>query len=158
MRVTLPEEVVVFLRSHGPATASECALEVQARRDDVDEVLATDARVMRAPRPEGGSARAAYFNASEHVLQAQGGNVETSDNVFLLGVLKDGRWHTLTEILSRSFADRGVGLTVHSRAADLRRDLRAEGRTIENRTRRGPSRRCVSEYRLVAITAELEAA
>lgn len=43
------------------------------------------------------------------------------DNEFLLHVLADGRDHALTEILQRSIATRGHGLTVHSRAAELRK-------------------------------------
>lgn len=45
--------------------------------------------------------------------------VET-DAAFLLRVLSDGRPHNLNDILRRSFAERGCGLTVHSRASDLR--------------------------------------
>lgn len=45
-----------------------------------------------------------------------------TDREFLLHVLSDGADHNLNEILQRSFRDRGCGLTVHSRAADLRRD------------------------------------
>lgn len=44
-----------------------------------------------------------------------------TDAEFLLSVLEDCREHTLTEILQRSFRERGCGLTVHSRASDLRR-------------------------------------
>jgi ribonuclease HI len=43
-----------------------------------------------------------------------------TDCAFLLDVLDDGEEHTLNEILARSFAERGCGLTVHSRASDLR--------------------------------------
>lgn len=45
-----------------------------------------------------------------------------TDKRFLLAVLSDRREHRLSEILRRSFAERGCGMTVHSRAADLRRD------------------------------------
>lgn len=45
--------------------------------------------------------------------------VET-DAAFLLRVLSDERPHNLNDILRRSFAERGCGLTVHSRASDLR--------------------------------------
>jgi hypothetical protein len=44
-----------------------------------------------------------------------------TDCEFLLRVLSDGEPHSLNEVLRRSFAERGCGLTVHSRAADLRR-------------------------------------
>ena len=44
-----------------------------------------------------------------------------TDVDFLLSVLADGEAHSQAEILRRSFDERGHGLTVHSRAADLRR-------------------------------------
>lgn len=44
-----------------------------------------------------------------------------TDCDFLERVLADGQPHSLNEILRRSFAERGHGLTVHSRAADLRK-------------------------------------
>lgn len=43
-----------------------------------------------------------------------------TDVAYLLSVLQDGQPHSSTEILRRSFDDRGHGLMVHSRAADLR--------------------------------------
>jgi hypothetical protein len=68
-----------------------------------------------------------------------------TDKEFLLAVLEDGRPHTLNEILMRSFNERGCGLTVHSRAAELR----SCGHRIENtkdpKKRRGDG----SVYRLV---------
>lgn len=42
-----------------------------------------------------------------------------SDAAFLLQVLSDGQPHSQAEILRRSFDERGVGLTVHSRKSDL---------------------------------------
>ena len=50
-----------------------------------------------------------------------------SDSDFLLSVLERGGWHSRDEILAESFRERGCGLTVHSRAADLR----ARGRVVE---------------------------
>ena len=44
-----------------------------------------------------------------------------TDCDFLYDVLSDNRPHSLNEILRRSFAERGCGLTVHSRVADLRK-------------------------------------
>ncbi len=44
-----------------------------------------------------------------------------TDCEFLQRVLSDGFKHSLNEILARSFSERGCGLTVHSRAADLRK-------------------------------------
>lgn len=43
-----------------------------------------------------------------------------TDCEFLLRILSDGHPHTLNNILQQSFAERGHGLTVHSRAANLR--------------------------------------
>ena len=65
-----------------------------------------------------------------------------TDRDFLLKVLGDYQPHTLNEILSLSLAERGCGLTVHSRAADLRRD----GYLISNKAIGGKRRGSV--YRL----------
>lgn len=43
-----------------------------------------------------------------------------NDADFLVAVLSDGKPHTTNEILQASFKERGCGLTVHSRASDLR--------------------------------------
>lgn len=43
-----------------------------------------------------------------------------TDVAFLLSILSDGKAHSTNEILRRSFDERGHGLMVHSRAADLR--------------------------------------
>jgi hypothetical protein len=68
-----------------------------------------------------------------------------TDADFLLDVLRDGEWHSLNEILARSFRERGCALTVHSRASDLR----AAGYAIVNEPIPGV-RRASSRYRLVA--------
>lgn len=44
-----------------------------------------------------------------------------TDCDFLLDVLSDGQPHSLNDVLRRSFTERGCGLTVHSRVADLRK-------------------------------------
>jgi len=67
-----------------------------------------------------------------------------TDTAFLLRVLSDGRPHTLNEILGLSFRDRGCGLTVHSRAADLRK----QGHNVLNEQRRGRGYRTESVYQL----------
>jgi hypothetical protein len=51
--------------------------------------------------------------------------VAISDTDFLKMVLTEGA-ATTNEIIQRSFQERGCGLTVHSRAADLRRKLERE--------------------------------
>lgn len=71
-----------------------------------------------------------------------------SDSDWLLGILGDGEWHTLAEILRRSFDERGVGLTVHSRVSDLRK----RGHAIEWEKVAGIERGRGSRYRLVPAT------
>ena len=68
-----------------------------------------------------------------------------TDSQFLLHVLKDGGWHSRDSILARSFDERGCGLTIHSRAADLRK----QGHDVKVEVR-GGSRRA-SFYRLGAL-------
>ena len=72
-----------------------------------------------------------------------------TDCDFLLDVLADGREHSLNDILRTSFAERGCGLTVHSRAADLRK----RGYDVRQRTvgKRGAG----SLYRLVVPVRQL---
>lgn len=57
-----------------------------------------------------------------------------------------GEWVPLYRVLAASMAERGCGLTVHSRVAELRTK---RGAVIENRTRRNADGRTLSEYRLV---------
>lgn len=71
-----------------------------------------------------------------------------TDADFLLSVLSDGEPHSLNEILSRSFRERGCGLTVHSRAADLRK----RGHVITN-THRAFSK-SDSVYQLASLRKE----
>lgn len=71
-----------------------------------------------------------------------------TDRAFLLAVLADGHEHELSEIIGRSQAQRGFGLTVHSRAAELRPILAAEGKTIVQRSDRSNGR-VRSYYKLV---------
>src|SRR5437016_4928916 len=70
-----------------------------------------------------------------------------TDASFLLALLQDrpGEWIAQTFILERSQLERGCGMTVHSRAPELRRD----GHIIENRVEVRNGRR-VSFYRLVS--------
>lgn len=58
-----------------------------------------------------------------------------------------GEWVDLNAILRASIAERGCGLTVHSRAAELR----ARGFVVENRTKRTADGRVASAYRLVSV-------
>ena len=73
-----------------------------------------------------------------------------TDTDFLAAALEDGLWHSHTEILDRSLTLRGCGLTIHSRAADLRK----RGHVVETRLERDQRGRTVSYYKLgVAGTA-----
>lgn len=72
------------------------------------------------------------------------------DCEFLLRVLWDGEEHELEEILALSRAERGYGLTVHSRASELRK----RGYVVVNHVERPEGGRARSFYRL----AELEEA
>lgn len=59
-----------------------------------------------------------------------------TDAEFILSVLEDGEEHSQADLLRRSFQERGCGLTVHSRVADLR----AKGHFITCRTDPSKSR------------------
>lgn len=61
-------------------------------------------------------------SASQHRrVEADRLRGKETDADFLLRVLRDGRPHNLNEILRRSMAERGCGITVHSRASSLRK-------------------------------------
>jgi hypothetical protein len=68
-----------------------------------------------------------------------------TDREFLLRVLADGEPHSQLEILQRSLDERGCGLTVHSRAADLRR----HGYVVECSLVPGETRGRAFVYRLL---------
>lgn len=68
-----------------------------------------------------------------------------TDTDFLASVLSDGDWHSHPEILNRSITERGCGLTVHSRASDLRK----RGHTVEVQLRSNANGRTISFYRCV---------
>ena len=69
-----------------------------------------------------------------------------TDKEFLLAVLADGKPKTQAEILRASFAERGHGFTIHSRASDLRGD----GYRIECSHVPGAERGAAWTYRLVS--------
>lgn len=79
-----------------------------------------------------------------------------TDCDFLVEILSDGKWHSNAEILGYSIAERGVGMTVHSRIAELR-DPAKRGLEIEYRRVRG-ERGQAHQYRLVTVRAEQEQA
>lgn len=69
-----------------------------------------------------------------------------TDSDFLASVLADGEWHSHNDILESSFHQRGHGLTVHSRASDLRK----RGHIVEVHLR-STGGRTVSFYRLSSL-------
>lgn len=73
-----------------------------------------------------------------------------TDSAWLLDLLSDGHEHELSEIIRRSQDERGYGLTVHSRVAQLRPILAADGKTIVQRSERHDGR-VRSYYRLVSL-------
>ena len=77
-----------------------------------------------------------------------------TDSAFLYHCLEDGKWHGQAQILAKSMVERGHGLTVHSRAADLRK----KGCVIECELRRNGHGRALSYYRLVALNEPAGAA
>lgn len=68
-----------------------------------------------------------------------------TDHEWLLGVLADRLDHSLAELLARSMEERGCGLTVHSRVAQLR----DEGHVIVHQRIAGAERGHAHVYRLV---------
>lgn len=73
---------------------------------------------------------------------------DMTDAEFLLHLLGDGEWWMLADILQRSQLERGCGMTVHSRAADLRRN----GYIVENTRSKNETDRTDSFYRLAGRT------
>lgn len=72
-----------------------------------------------------------------------------TDNAFMLGILQErpGEWVSQADIIAWSISKRGFGLTVHSRAADLRKPEHG-GHTVENKVEKRNGR-AVSYYRLL---------
>lgn len=141
MGALLEDRIALFLSDHPYQDLETIARGVQARTERVRETLRGDlfTSVMADGRR--------VYRLGSSVWDRQGradSGIET-DAAFLLRVLSDGKPHSLNEILRRSFADRGCGLTTHSRVADLRK----LGYRIENTRRRGAHRGEASVYRLV---------
>lgn len=79
---------------------------------------------------------------------AEGGRL--TDAAFILSVLKDGQKHSQADLLRRSFNERGCGLTVHSRVADLRK----RGHYIVTERVKGADRGEAWTYQLVGSLSE----
>lgn len=73
-----------------------------------------------------------------------------TDADFLLSVLEDNQPHSQSELLARSFNERGCGLTVHSRIADLRR----KGHVIVCERVEGKTRGQAWRYQLLGSLSE----
>jgi hypothetical protein len=112
VRETLRSEVVAFLQSNGAATRTEIALGVGARRADVD-VLLVSGGFSRVDAPEGRSTRGKFWNLSEAVPARRGGK---SCAERMLDVLRDGKWHSRTEI----FVAAGGFFLTNNAASELR--------------------------------------
>lgn len=143
MGATVEDRVALWLSAHPNSTAEQVARGVSARNQSVREVLSgplfgftvQNGAVLYRLRstPPGAPGRA--------------GTGKETDKQFLARVLSDGEWHSLNQILARSRQERGCGLTVHSRAANLR----ADGFVIEHK--KDGERGDGSWYRLVGSAA-----
>ena len=79
-----------------------------------------------------------------------------SDVEFLEACLREGPM-TNQQILGRAYLARGCGMTVHSRVADLRRKLRADGGDVScTPVGRGHNGRPAYLYTLVEPSQQLE--
>ena len=109
----LEDRVALWLVDHPGRTVEDIARSVRAQTASVRQVLSGP--LFRCTLVNG---RKLYRLAADGPGRADSGKETDAD--FLLRVLRDGKPHNLNEILQRSFRERGCGLTVHSRAAELR--------------------------------------
>lgn len=114
MTALLEDRIALWLADHPGSTSDEVAHGVRARKQSVVALLSLPPFVASA------SGRRTVYRLGSVVRERPGTAPET-DRAFLRRVLSDGAPHNLNEILRRSFAERGCGLTVHSRAHDLRK-------------------------------------
>jgi hypothetical protein len=156
----LEDRVAALLRDQPRLTVEEIARRLTARTQTVREILRTGP-FEELPRAAYLSDRSKVWRLRSYGADASGRadgatSAATSagtrtDKQFLLDVLADREPHNLNEILQRSLRERGCGLTVHSRAADLRKDAYI----IENW--KNGTRGDGSWYRLVATPEEVTA-
>lgn len=123
MTAKVEDRVSLWLSAHPGSTLVEIARGVHAKDATVREVLGGPLFTFSLS----GKSYRYWLRGSRETSRDEVRRAET-DCDFLLRVLSDGEAHSLNEILRRSFSDRGCGLTVHSRAADLR----ARGYRINN--------------------------
>lgn len=162
MGALLEDRVAGLLRDTPRLTVEEIARKLTARTQTIREILRTGP-FEELPRGLYESDRSKVWQLLSYAGDASG-RAETAtaeapstgeprtDKQFLADVLADRQPHNLNEILRRSFAERACGLTVHSRASDLRKD----GYVIE--TWKDGARGAGSWYRLVATPEEAVAA
>ena len=139
--MTLHDEIRGYLAANGPSTSTEVALGVRRNVQLVTDALRDFPTVSAPP---GRSGRGIFYAAPRIVSPG----VPWNDTDYLAAVLADGGWHRLEEIVQRSQRERGHGLTVHSRAADLRK----RGFTVEQRSERRDGR-VASFYRMLGAAA-----
>lgn len=115
MRATLRSEISRFLEAHGASTSTTVAYGVNARRADVDRVLAGPG-FARVEPPEGARANGRYFNLSRLVPGAD----RRASRADVMGeILSDGEWHSRAEIVDALLAA-GASLFTNNAAAELR--------------------------------------
>lgn len=111
----LEHRIILWLTDHPASTSHEIAAGVMSRASTVAEIL------QKPPFNKTVAGKRILYRNASHVREQTGTARRETDCEFLHRVLSDGRPHNLNEILQRSFAERGCGLTVHSRAANLRK-------------------------------------
>ena len=137
MTALLEDRVGLWLQDHPGRTVEDVARGVHAQTQAVRQTLSGPLFSYSLC-----NGRKLYRLAGDGQGRAGSGGPET-DADFLLRVLRDGKPHNLNEILRRSFAERGCGLTTHSRAAELRK------RGYDIRNWKDGERGAGSWYRLV---------
>jgi hypothetical protein len=115
VRPSLRSEVSRFLEENGASTSTTIAYGVNARRGDIDRVLAGPG-FSRAEAPDGCRTNGRYFNLSRAV---PGAAKRASRAVVMLEILSDGDRHSRAEIIDALIAA-GASLFTNNAAAELR--------------------------------------
>jgi hypothetical protein len=115
MRASLRSEISRFLEAKGASTSPMIAYGVNARRADVDRVLAGPG-FSRVEAPEGCRTNGRYFNLSQLV---PGAARRASRAEVMLEVLGDGEPHSRAEVIDNLIAA-GASLFTNNAAAELR--------------------------------------
>jgi hypothetical protein len=115
VRATLRSEISRFLEATGASTATSIAYGVNARRADVDRVLAGPG-FARVEPPDGCRTNGRYFNLSRLV---PGVARRASRAAVMLEILADGQSHSRAEVVDALIAA-GASLFTNNAAAELR--------------------------------------